>query len=103
MNCKLEKFWNTEDTDSYSSCTIMNCKLEKFWNNITKTSGGADREMNCKLEKFWNSSWFEIFISISSIWTVNLKSFEMLKNLKNTLNIFQWTVNLKSFEIKLRY
>ena len=54
----------------------MNCKLEKFWNLSKKPTIKSAPFMNCKLEKFWNKT----FISLSflfSLWTVNLKSFEI--------------------------
>ena len=77
MNCKLEKFWNSDKTITVCPFSRMNCKLEKFWNVYlgfisqdmpTWTVNLKSFEihylyfflystalMNCKLEKFWNS------------------------------------------------
>ena len=56
----------------------MNYKLEKFWNNKFQYFSFIWKLMNYKLEKFWN----------------------LLKKL-NSLGSSVWTINLKSFEIKL--
>ena len=56
----------------------MNCKLEKFWNEINDFLTSFLSAMNCKLEKFWNVVPLNILTSIV-LWTVNLKSFEIVR------------------------
>ena len=59
------------------SLAFMNYKLEKFWNEREEQLLKVGTEMNYKLEKFWNlKSKFDLLNL--SIWTINLKSFEML-------------------------
>ena len=43
-----------------------------------KTGKEHGFKMNYKLEKFWNSGTL-IFLLAQSIWTINLKSFEILR------------------------
>ena len=54
--------------------------------------------MNYKLEKFWNSIILTSFL-YCSLWTINLKSFEITLTLQQLLLSLVWTINLKSFEI----
>ena len=98
----------------------MNYKLEKFWNLVVLILTPFFLVMNYKLEKFWNvATW--VAIAPNVVWTINLKSFEILNkkffrielwmNYKlekfwNAKTVFikafsfsTWTINLKSFEI----
>ena len=54
----------------------MNYKLEKFWNSNTENIYYKIQEMNYKLEKFWNSV-KKSLQDIETLWTINLKSFEI--------------------------
>ena len=54
--------------------------------------------MNYKLEKFWNL----IIMGDNDdylLWTINLKSFEIVILSNGQLYDVVWTINLKSFEI----
>ena len=55
--------------------------------------------MNYKLEKFWNTE-LNVSISIFKVWTINLKSFEIVLDSKALEIVTGWTINLKSFEIR---
>ena len=55
----------------------MNYKLEKFWNYIQSLLHWAIFTMNYKLEKFWNEN-NSTKPSKAFLWTINLKSFEIL-------------------------
>ena len=100
MNCKLEKFWNKEVYSATQPSVNMNCKLEKFWNELFITSFNPGIVMNCKLEKFWNNIFPNISL-ICVIWTVNLKSFEILMtNLKHYI-YFLMNCKLEKFWNKI--
>ena len=71
------KSFEIENLDLYMKKYQMNCKLEKFWNVLYVINLTAALSMNCKLEKFWNRG-MSPAISIKPLWTVNLKSFEIL-------------------------
>ena len=54
--------------------------------------------MNYKLEKFWNKLALRSALNMI-LWTINLKSFEIMIDTTNELGENEWTINLKSFEI----
>ena len=56
--------------------------------------------MNYKLEKFWNLKQALKIVRVPlTLWTINLKSFEILVYFDYDKNDKEWTINLKSFEI----
>ena len=65
----------------------MNYKLEKFWNSLKNELDNNGDSMNYKLEKFWNPTAFSN-LSSASIWTINLKSFE-IDNSQRSLNLWE--------------
>ena len=101
MNYKLEKFWNRDGsygmilkgrwTINLKSFEIIPSllKLEKFWNYSITPYSTVAINMNYKLEKFWNGARSLILVT-SYIWTINLKSFEILwlylMNYKHSMN-----------------
>ena len=87
-----------EKGETLVQAIIMNCKLEKFWNFNSGEGRKKLEAMNCKLEKFWNDI-LQIYLHIYLEWTVNLKSFEIIKVTQIGKIGIVWTVNLKSFEI----
>ena len=89
MNYKLEKFWNLLYSLSEQLSKLMNYKLEKFWNSFIRYTHLINVNMNYKLEKFWNGFAF-LAGDVDKIWTINLKSFEIILNKlyrKNTNNM----------------
>ena len=77
MNYKLEKFWNQAKLKASKSLPSMNYKLEKFWNFHIHPLNRLPSFMNYKLEKFWNACSLTEFLHLS-LWTINLKSFEII-------------------------
>ena len=83
MNYKLEKFWNYSSAVAPVKALTMNYKLEKFWNTKNFAVFLTSSNMNYKLEKFWNTIKEELS-NAEGLWTINLKSFEILKILQSS-------------------
>ena len=77
MNYKLEKFWNLNNSENIFFLISMNYKLEKFWNKKGLVTKEEMKAMNYKLEKFWNWDISSDIVN-SIVWTINLKSFEII-------------------------
>ena len=54
-------------------------------------------EMNLKHEMFWNALAWEAFCQ-SSIWTLNMKCFEIITHQNYIKFLKEWTLNMKCFE-----